>query len=490
MGLKSWFNRNKKPAPPAIPAQAEEEMLPSIQMKPVVIPGGMMTGGMVVVPDPDPDVAGKKGSPEDIRRAYRKHASTPEKIKLLQKGIIESASATTVKNEKGWVRLAAYLECVEAALPKATDKEDHLRRMAAWVLNDIVRKKLSQSANDVSIDQDLSDSERQAALKEHQLYALNCKGLSPETRQMTLDLALRAAGGGNHPLPCVDMLIEAGADIATDGHRPLANAIVDGHHALARHLISQHNADITQARARADVVYKDKTPRDKFLAFYVDCALVEMTPESFKKAAFYGGSYSAKKPLLEKATEIYEATGNFKFLSAFMAGYMAFKREDQATAVLKDGYLDIAVSPTLTLMKKSADPYKVIYNIAADMPACDRQMLCNLLLRQVCNKGEDLSLVRATLAAGADVHTLAERPLINAATSGHTDIALMLVREYGARLGDAVLEMQTWTGDQQKNKERLYALMAHEYNRLTTQSTPLNLPVLGKQAIAAKRPTP
>lgn len=496
MGLKNWFNRKKKAAPapvaaPAtVPATTAPETLEPIKMNPVPIPGDMMTAGMVVVPDPDPYDAGKRGSEEDIRASYRKHFSNEEKFKLLKKGIIETAGDTTMQKTNGWVRLATYLECVEAGLAKAEDKENHLRQHAAFVLNDIVRAKLGQDDLAAGIDPHLSPRTRQNLLQAQRLLALSGKGLSEESRSKTLDLALRAATASNFDTAHIDLLIKAGADIHTDNDRPLANAVVEDHHKLAEYLISKYKADAKAAQTRAEAVYSQKSPREKFVAFLSARALEKMTPASFKAAAQQGGSYESKKPLQAKAIEIYQNSGDASLLAGFMAGYMAFKREDQAEAVLKDGYLEIAVKPMQALLQQSTDPHKTISDITAAMPACDRLMLCNLLLRQLCSKGATPALVRAVIAGGADVHTLAERPLINAVDNGHTDLAFILVREYGARISDAVLELQTWTGDRQKLKDRLYGLMAQEYNRLMQLHGPERLPVLGKQAVAAKRPAP
>ena len=281
----------------------------------------------------------------------------------------------------------------------------------------------------------------------------------PETmRQGLLDRMLRAAANGGHT-DIVRTLIAAGADATADGCRALLNALITDKLDCA-HLLRAQGADLARMRETAVALKYDSDKTQKLglqmvkLAasgsraddFYY--ATIENTPNGFKDR------FAAR----DRALALFNQDQP-QALQQFLRGYLQFKRANERTRKADEGYDANVVAPLLTLLQSADDPAATLDRALDALPLRDRQTATQLLLRHICAKGMSPLIADAVIANGGEIGIFGNMPLSLAIRNGHSDLALHLVREHGANIGEAVMDGQI-NGMAAEGLQKLYTFMA------------------------------
>jgi hypothetical protein len=234
---------------------------------------------------------------------------------------------------------------------------------------------------------------------------------------------------------------------------------------LATELVITYGADTETARAyalkqekNADLLARLDTLRSALAADRLDPA------EYLTLAGSDSQNYKTKFPLLQRALQEHEKSGNAGLLQSFFAGYLEFKRGQHSERKISEGYTHLLLQPLAAVLQKSAQPDETLMVMLAEAAPLDRQIALDLMLRHLCaEKHGNINLVHLLAKQGADATTMSHQPLVNALRAGHTDIALMLVREHGANPAEALFDTQVNTPSETTLIQRIYQCMAATY---------------------------
>lgn len=281
----------------------------------------------------------------------------------------------------------------------------------------------------------------------------------PETmRQGLLDRMLRAAANGGHT-EVVRTLIAAGADATADGARALLNALIADKLECA-HILREHGADLARARETAAALKYDGDKTKKLGLQMVKLAAGGSRADDFYYATIENtpNGYQDRYAARDRALALFNQ-GAHAPLQQFLRGYLQFKRDNERTRKADDGYNGNVVTPLLTLLQAADDPAVTLDQALDALPLRDRQTATHLLLRHVCTKGMSPLIADAVIANGGEIGIFGNMPLSLAVRGGHSDLALHLVREHGANIGEAVMDAQI-NGMAAEGLQKLYTFMA------------------------------
>ncbi len=274
----------------------------------------------------------------------------------------------------------------------------------------------------------------------------------------------------------VGILLTTGADPYYLNAQPLYLALNRREGALARFMVMECGVNIDIAFEKSE---KDKVSRHAIGTFMMQQICEENNPEKIKQAAMRDiAPWGIKKPLLEYATKTYTA-GDPQPLQAFFSGYIAFKRGEELTRQIDDGLKTLLLEPMIERLQKSDAPQeRTLHLLLEQMTPEDKKRTLDMLLRHACRKETgDLPLVKTLLEFGADPCALNNQPLVNAVGAGHTEIALMLIRDHGANIADAILDIQI---NQPQNSsqllQKMHACMLATYTPPKQVQTIVKLP--------------
>lgn len=438
--MKFWFNKKAETAKPAAHDRAAERTpLPALPPQPMAIPGMMSNPPIIIMPDYKR--IGREGSAKEIAGIMLHEKSE------VQKELYTSIIQTAAGND--FATLHIYLDVACALLAKAEGNDARDRILIshfATPLLAVVDARRQVEALQTTVDKVLAN-------------------LDDDTRKMALDRTLRfVANADSYPTTFIDALAAAGGDVHTDGERPLVNAVMSKRHGMAFHLIENHGADLEKARQRALISHASSNPADVFETFSFKLAARRCEPALIEKMASLGGGYDRKTEMLKAATAAFH-DGDPAPLRAFMRGYLRFKRGEEFSRSINDGYMKLVVEPVIEILKKHPRPQEALQQVFAATEPRDREAALSLVLRQACAKLGHVGLCRDIIAAGADPQTMSNRPLVNALSAGHTDVALMLCREHGANVADALLDTQINSPSDTALMQKICVFMASQYQQ-------------------------
>lgn len=375
---------------------------------------------------------GLKGTPDDIRAAYARFANDGEKLK-------ELANAALARDERPAAGFFAYLDAAEKT----------------WTAFDAKDKAESYGWTHLCVPF-LSFIEKNgyAADAIEQALAGRNKGL----RLFVLNRSLRSAANDGKPL-AVRRLVEGGADLAAYDHRALGNAASNNHADIALYLWQQ-GSDFDAAIRTMGTLNDGAKHAGKARMLRLSLAASSLDPRLVEQAAGANtaNGWSDKKPLREAVTAAFLA-GNVLPLQVFLRGYMLFKRDNERSRKADEGYNGLAVQALRDIIKPAPDAAAAIACAVDLLPPRDRLNLMGLGLRAFCAENASPLTIDAVIANGADIGEHGNMALATAVAKGHTDLALLLVREHGANIGEAVLDAQL-NGGTAETLKKLYTFMA------------------------------
>lgn len=279
-----------------------------------------------------------------------------------------------------------------------------------------------------------------------------------DDRQTLLNRMLRNAANAGK-LDVTKILIDAGADVTADGSRALLNALSMGKIDCAC-LLRRHGADTAVARQTAIDI---KLSADKMKAMglqLVKLAALSGIAEDFYHATVEDtpNGYTDRAEARDRALQLFDA-GDPAPLQQFLRGYLSFKRESEHKRAADDGYRHNVVEPLSKLVRTADDPYATLALALEALPLRDRLTATQLLLRHLCAAGQRPLVIDAVINNGGDIGVFGNMPLSIAVRGGHSDLALHLVYEHGANIGEAVMDGQL-NGLKAEDLQKLYTFMA------------------------------
>lgn len=295
--------------------------------------------------------------------------------------------------------------------------------------------------------------------------------LHTNLQQPAMDRMLRASAHQGE-YDAVRALLAAGADATADGSRALLNAVFADKLDCARAL-RDHGADLAAMRETAQMLKYDNDKTQKLglqmakLAasgaraddYYYAC--IENTPNGYKDR------FAAR----DRAVALFKI-GQPEALQQFLRGYLAFKRPSERSRKADEGYEGNIVTPLMALLQIADEPAQDLALALDALPMRDRQTATQLLLRHISTKGMSPLIADAIIANGGEVGIFGNLPLSLAVRNGHSDLALHLVREHGANIGEAVMDGQL-NGVAAEGLQKLYTFMATQVAPQLGQAAPI-----------------
>ena len=301
------------------------------------------------------------------------------------------------------------------------------------------------------------------------LLSLRKDGLAQTLDEMTqclrsdmcqgfLDRMLRAAANGGHT-DVVRTVIAAGADSAADNSRALLNALIMDKLDCA-HLLRSHGADTAAARETAVALKYDSEKTQKLGLQLIKLAVGGDRADDYYYATIENtpNGYKDRFAARDRALELFKQ-GKPEPLQQFLRGYLSFKRANERSRKADEGYDANVVAPLLTILQTADDPAATLDRALDALPLRDRQTATHLLLRTICSKGMSPLIADAVIANGGEIGIFGNMPLSLAVRGGHSDLAVHLVREHGANIGEAVMDGQI-NGLAAEGLQKLYTFMA------------------------------
>ena len=383
-------------------------------------------------PEKTPADIGLKGTADDIRAAGARLAQNGEKL-------IELANAALARDERPAAGFFAYLDAAEKAWRDINDSS----KAESYGWTHLCVPFLAF----------IGKNEYAADTIEQALDGRN-KGL----RLFLLNRALRSVANDGKLL-ATQRLVEAGADLAAYGHRALGNAASKEHAGVALYLWQQGSdfdaaiRSVGQLNDGAKLAGKARMTRLGLAAGTLEPRLVEQAA-----GANTNNGWTDKKTLRDAVIAAFNS-GNPLPLQVFLRGYMTFKREAERSRKHDEGYQGLAVHALREIIRPAPDAAVAVGCAIELLPARDRLQLMGLALRAFCADNASPLTIDAVIANGADIGEHGNMALASAVMKGNTDLALMLVREHGANIGEAVLDAQL-NGGNAETLKKLYTFMA------------------------------